>query len=136
MSAQITLPDDGKPNVFVFGSNMNGYHGAGAARFARVHYNAKMGVVFGHTGEAFAIPTMGENFTPLGLSVIREYVVKFLTEARNKPDHVYYLTPIGCGIAGFTAEQIAPLFKGAPSNVRLPDEFTAVLTSHAKPSKV
>jgi hypothetical protein len=130
----IMLPDDGKKNVFVFGSNLNGYHGAGAARFARVHYNARMGVAFGHTGDAFAIPTVGEVFTQLPLAKIAEYVRRFLAEV--KPDHVYYVTPIGTGIAGFKAEEIAPFFADAPSNVVLPPEFIAALTNHAKPAKV
>jgi hypothetical protein len=127
----ITLPDDGKKNVFVFGSNLNGYHGAGAARFARVHYRAQMGEKFGHTGDAFAIPTMDRTFTPLPLEKIAEYVKRFIAEV--KPDHVYYVTPIGCGIAGFTAAEIAPLFAGAPSNVILPDEFTAILNPARTP---
>jgi hypothetical protein len=131
MSALITLPADGKRNYFVFGSNENGYHGAGAARFARVHYNAKMGVAVGHTGDAYAIPTMDKAFTPLPLPAIGENVKMFLYTASLHPDRVYYVTPIACGIAGYGPREIAPFFADAPSNVVLPDEFTAILSAEA-----
>ncbi|MCC7196378.1 MAG: hypothetical protein IT356_12565 [Gemmatimonadaceae bacterium] len=124
----ITLPPDDPNAVFVFGSNEAGIHGAGAARYARVHYGAQPGIGFGQTGDAFAIPTMNGHFSPLKLADIRTYVARFLVEASLHPERTYYVTPIGCGIAGFLPSEIAPLFTNAPANVRLPDAFTAVLT--------
>lgn len=122
----ITLPPDDPNAVFVFGSNEAGYHGGGAARAARVEYGAEMGTAFGHTGRAFAIPTMTEDLQPLALIAIAGYVNRFLAIAQRRPQYTYYLTPIGCGIAGFTPAQIAPLFAAAPVNVILPEEFRAV----------
>lgn len=133
MNALITLPDDGRKNYFVFGSNLRGLHAGGAARFAREHYRAETGVAVGHTGDAFAIPTMGRDMAPLPLDLIGGYVAAFIECAKDNPTHMYYVTPIGCGIAGFTPAQMAPLFASAPANCILPDEFTAVL--NAQPAR-
>lgn len=114
--------------VFVFGSNLAGIHGGGAARWAYENRGAEWGVGFGLTGTSFAIPTKDWNIETLPLGEIEKFVRRFLKFARARPDLTFQLTPIGCGHAGYTPEQIAPMFKEAPENVMLPDEFRAVLS--------
>lgn len=111
--------------IFVFGSNLAGQHIGGAARAAQLHWGAELGIGVGPTGEAYALPTMDEALQPLDLVVIREHVDEFCFYASAHPDQTFYVTPIGCGIAGFTADQIAPLFAGAPANVQLPAGWRA-----------
>lgn len=110
--------------IFVFGSNVYGQHGGGAARFAFRNFGARMGVGVGMTGRCYAIPAMHG-----GIDVIRLYVRDFLEYARSRPDLVFLVTKIGCGIAGYTEAQIAPLFLDALqlSNVTLPHEFIDIL---------
>lgn len=115
--------------VFVFGSNLAGVHGAGAAKFARENHRARLGVGVGPTGSAYAIPTKDYDVkTSLPLSVIQSHADDFLEYAADNPSLSFRLTAIGCGLAGFTVEQIAPMFQGAPDNVRLPPEFRGVLS--------
>lgn len=103
--------------VFVFGSNANGFHLAGAAKDAMQNYGAKYGQGHGLQGRSYAIDTMS------GIDVIEDEVKKFITFAEDNPDKQFILTPIGCGIAGYDAQDIAPLFDSVPSNVVLPKEF-------------
>lgn len=111
------------PNeIFVFGSNESGIHGAGAARMA-LSFGAKMGHGFGPSGSTFAIPTKDWNIETLPIPHIAPYVTRFLEYTKNKPNLIFLVTKIGCGLAGHTIETIAPLFKGHPSNVILPEEF-------------
>lgn len=120
----IILPANDLHAVFVFGSNQGGYHGAGAALYAVEHYGAIPRQAFGLQGRSFAIPTKSRTFTTLPLMVIEAYVKTFLAQAKNDyPDKVFYLTPIGCGLAGLTPAEVAPMFKDAPANVILPPEF-------------
>ena len=110
-----------KPNeVFVFGSNLAGMHGGGAARIARLHFGAAMGNGDGMQGQSYAIPTMQG-----GVDTIRPYVDKFIAYAKEHPDQQFLVTRIGCGIAGFFAYEIAPLFAGAKyvENISLPEDF-------------
>jgi hypothetical protein len=104
--------------IFVFGSNLAGHHGLGAAKTARLHRGAVMGVAFGLTGSSYAIPTKDYNIrNTLSLSTIRQYVAVFLAEAANQyPTYQFQVTRIGCGLAGLKDEQIAPMFKEAPEN--------------------
>lgn len=106
--------------VFVFGSNLAGLHGGGAARMARLHFGAKMMVGVGPQGNSYAIPTMQG-----GVDTIRPYVDEFIDYARKHLDQVFLVTRIGCGIAGFEPSDIAPLFVRAMnvSNIHLPQEF-------------
>lgn len=97
-----TLQDD---EVFVFGSNKEGRHGGGAARVAAERFGAQYGVGVGMTGHCYAIPTMDGS-----LDLIREYVEGFRCYAFCHPELTFYVTRIGCGIAGWKDEQIAPLF--------------------------
>jgi hypothetical protein len=109
--------------IFVFGSNRKGIHGAGAARLAYKKFGAEWGVDFGSTGRTFAIPTKDLNIKTLPIKDIKLYVELFLSHAKAKKDLIFLVTQIGCGLAGYTPKDIAPLFKGATSNVILPQVF-------------
>lgn len=112
------LADD---EVFVFGSNASGHHGAGAARAAFEKFGAEWGVGVGPTGRSYAIDTMS------GLVTMRRQTADFLDYARAHPDTTFLVTPIGTGIAGHRVEDVAPLFAGAPANVVLPQAFAEEL---------
>lgn len=114
--------------IFVFGSNLAGRHGKGAALFAARERGAKYGVGEGRMGDSYALPTKDRNLKTLPLDEIeRRSVHNFLAYARSNPDLTFELTPVGCGLAGYKPEQIAPLFRDAPENVMQPPEFTAHL---------
>lgn len=110
--------------VFVFGSNLAGSHGAGAARLAYERFGAVWGQGVGMQGRSYAIPTMQG-----GVETIRPYVEEFLEFAFTHPEYKFLVTRIGCGIAAFTPEEIAPLFAEALDweNVILPRDFVDVL---------
>lgn len=117
--------DDLQENqVFVFGSNLAGMHGGGAARIARLRFGAVMGKGVGMQGRSYAIPTMQG-----GTETIRPYVNAFIAYAKEHPELTFLVTPIGCGIAGFEPEDIAPLFEEASNveNIWLPKSFWEVL---------
>lgn len=117
--------DDLQENqVFVFGSNLAGMHGGGAARVARLRFGAVMGNGVGMQGKSYAIPTMQG-----GTETIRPYVNDFIAYAKEHPELTFLVTPIGCGIAGFEPEDIAPLFEEASNveNIWLPKSFWEVL---------
>lgn len=117
-----------QPNeVFVFGSNLAGIHGAGAAKQA-AKWGAKWGVGCGHRGQTYALPTKDQRIKTLPLAVIAVHVKTFLRYATQNPQLNFLLTPIGCGLAGYSPDDIAPMFANAPSNVVVPDEFREVLT--------
>lgn len=111
--------------VFVFGSNLNGAHGRGAARHARTYLGAEDGVAEGMTGAAYALPTKDEKLQPLPLEAIADYVRRFIEHARSNPDTLYLVTRIGCGLAGYSDDDIYPLFADAPSNCMLPGVWMA-----------
>lgn len=118
--------DDLQENqVFVFGSNLAGMHGGGAARVARLRFGAVMGKGVGIQGRSYAIPTMQG-----GTETIRPYVNDFIAYAKEHSELTFLVTPIGCGIAGFEPEDIAPLFEEASNmeNIWLPKSFWEVLT--------
>ena len=110
--------------VFVFGSNLEGMHGGGAAYYAFKHFGAVMGCGVGLRGKSYAIPTMQG-----GVDTIKPYVDNFIAFAREHPELFFYVTRIGCGIAGFRDKEIAPLFSEAVSleNICLPESFAKVL---------
>ena len=112
--------------IFVFGSNTKGYHGKGAALAAKQHHGAESGVGNGRTGNAYAIPTKGRTLFPLPLDLIQSYVAEFIDYANAHPELQFEVTRIGCGYAGYTDGQIAPFFKGAPSNCNLPLGWRAI----------
>lgn len=107
--------------IFVFGSNLAGRHGKGAAKDAFEQYGAKYGQAYGLQGEAFAIPTKDEALMALPLHKIKLYVDAFLTFANEHDDMEFFVTRIGCGLAGYSDEDIAPMFAEAPYNCRLPE---------------
>lgn len=111
--------------VFVFGSNLAGRHGAGAALWARENRGAITGQGEGIQGQSYAIPTKDEQLRPLPLERIRQGVDRFLAFAADHGHLTFELTPIGCGLAGYSPPDIAPMFRAAPPNVQLPREFTA-----------
>lgn len=119
----ITELNDGE--IFVFGSNLAGQHGGGAARLAYERFDAEWSVGVGLTGKCYAIPTMHG-----GVDAIAPYVDEFIEFARQNSDMKFYVTRIGCGIAGFRDEDIAPLFRNAltVSNIVLPKSFYNILT--------
>lgn len=110
--------------IFVFGSNLAGNHAGGAARAAHRFFGAVWGQGVGLQGQSYAIPTMHG-----GVDVIKPYVDKFIDFAAAKSDYTFLVTRIGCGIAGFTAADIAPLFAKAIEldNVILPRDFVEVI---------
>lgn len=112
--------------IFVFGSNLAGMHGGGAALAAVRFFGAVIGQGVGLQGQSYAIPTMQG-----GVETIRPYVDDFIAFAQAHPEYKFLVTRIGCGIAGFTVEEIAPLFAGAIDldNVILPGDFVAVIQS-------
>jgi hypothetical protein len=121
---QYLYQDDLAPDeIFVFGSNLAGIHGAGAARTAALSFGAVHGKGVGLNGRSYAIPTKDHNIATLPLYAIREFVELFLAYASAKPELKFIVTPIGCGLAGYTPADIAPMFQGHPSNVILPPEF-------------
>jgi len=112
-----------KPNeIFVFGSNLAGAHGGGAARLAYERFGAVWGQGVGLQGQTYAIPTMQG-----GVETIKPYTDEFIAFAKAHPEMKFFVTKIGCGIAGFTTEEIAPLFADAMDieNIILPQEFVA-----------
>lgn len=106
--------------IFVFGSNLQGFHGGGAAKIAYRSFGAEWGKGIGLYGKSYAIPTMQG-----GVETIRPYVDEFIQFAIENPHLVFLVTRIGCGIAGFRDEEIAPLFIDAidVGNIILPEEF-------------
>ena len=110
--------------VFVFGSNPAGMHGGGAAHIAFRQFGAVMGCGVGLRGQSYAIPTMQG-----GVDTIKPYVDEFIAFASTHPELFFYVTRIGCGIAGFRDKEIAPLFKEALAleNVCLPETFAKAL---------
>lgn len=127
---KVYTPDNithlGQDDIFVFGSNLQGAHCGGAARVARQKFGAVIGQGVGLQGQSYAIPTMQG-----GVETIKPYVDQFIDFARECDQNTFYVTRVGCGIAGFTDEEIAPLFKDAMNlyNVRLPESFVKVIKS-------
>ena len=113
-----------KDEIFVFGSNLAGHHMGGAARVANIKLGAEWGVGVGLTGQSYAIPTMQG-----GVETIRPYVDEFVEFANQHQNMKFLVTRIGCGIAGFNDEEIAPLFRKAVSvsNIYLPQKFYDIL---------
>ena len=112
--------------IFVFGSNLAGAHGGGAARLAYNRFGAVWGQGVGLQGRSYAIPTMLD-----GVETIKPYVDGFIMFAKQHPEHKFLVTKIGCGIAGFKVGEIAPLFQAAieVENIILPQTFVEVLCS-------
>jgi hypothetical protein len=117
------------PNqIFVFGSNLAGRHGAGAAKQA-LNFGAKYGICYYLSGNTFAIPTKNEYIQTLPIIDIQYWVYHFIEFAKTYPHLNFLVTKIGCGLAGYTPAEIAPLFKDAINveNIHLPADFWEVL---------
>lgn len=112
-------------SIFVFGSNPQGRHGKGAALTARQHFGAIYGQAEGRQGNSYAIITkeLRRDHRPIELFMIQQGVERFLSYAEEHADLDFFVSAIGCGLAGFTPAQIGPFFEGAPSNVTLCAEF-------------
>ncbi len=117
--------------VFVFGSNEAGIHGAGAARIAYEIFGARLGQGFGLIGRSFALPTKDWSVGMLELDVIEFYVNRFEECVRINQHLKFMITRIGCGLAGYDAEDIAPLFKNfiELENVYLPEDFIEIINN-------
>lgn len=113
--------------IFVFGSNLLGLHGGGAAKHALDCYGAVLGQGEGIQGRSYAIPTKADFNTSLTVDQIAGHVHTFLLYAQAHPEQAFFVTAIGCGLAGHIPQAIAPLFAGAPANCTLPAKFTAVI---------
>jgi hypothetical protein len=109
-----------KHEVFVFGSNLAGNHAGGAARAAVELFGAKDGEGIGAQGQSYALPTMDEQMQPLTINQIAQYADDFIKYACKYTRTIFYLTKVGCGIAGFSEDEIKPLFAEAPANVIKP----------------
>lgn len=112
--------------IFVFGSNLAGRHEKGAAKTA-IKFGAKYGQGIGLSGQTYAIPTKDENIKTLPISKIEQYINDFIKFATENPDYCFLVTEIGCGLAGYKVEQIAPLFEKIKTlntqNIILPSSF-------------
>ncbi len=113
----------GRDTVFVFGSNLAGRHGAGAAKVAHVNFGAKYGVGQGLTGRAYAIATKDRHLKPLPLDVVQDAIEAFILYARQHPKTQFFVTRVGCGLAGYKDADIAPLFANAAENCSLPEPW-------------
>lgn len=121
----ITHKDGSRPDVkeiFVFGSNLAGRHGAGAARFAMSVLGAEHGVGIGRTGRCYAIPTKDEFIITLPLETIKFHVDEFNEYVRKNPHEMFFLTRVGCVLAGYKDSDIAPMFEYF-ENVSYPEDW-------------
>lgn len=119
-----------KNEIFVFGSNLSGIHGGGAAKTALDRFGAVWGLSNGRQGNCYAIPTKSENIErTLTIEEIKIYVNYFIEYAKQNPEQNFLVTEIGCGLAGHYASDIAPLFKEAVNvkNIHLPKKFWNIL---------
>lgn len=120
---------------FVFGSNTGGYHGRGAAQYAKKYLGAEQGVGEGLTGECYALPTVeyvdGEGLSKMSIDRIEEHIHNFLSFAKNRSELNFQLTKVGCGLAGYDESEIFPLFQkhGIPDNVWLPYDWNKISQS-------
>lgn len=124
--------------VFVFGSNLLGHHMGGAARTARRVFNAEMGVAEGLTGQAYALPTLGEDMRRVAPEALRASLERLLRFALEHPKLTFYLTEVGCGIAGWPVETVRELLweavrelseeayelRAVPANLLIPQRFS------------
>jgi len=128
MSTPPTTPRE----IFVFGSNREGRHGAGAAKYALDHYGAIYGKAEGLQGSSYAIVTkeLRHDKPVVTLAEVAAGIGRFLEFAHDNPHLTFNVTPIGCGLAGFDPWAVAPFFTGYTPNIRLPDVFRGVLGSN------
>jgi hypothetical protein len=120
-------PDGSSPQtkqVFVFGSNLSGIHGGGAAKAAHLEYGAILGIADGLAGRSYAIPTVQHHIAgPLTLDEIEQAVQRFVDFATAHRQIQFFVTRIGCGLAGHKDADVAPMFASVPANCSLPDTW-------------
>lgn len=109
--------------IFVFGSNKAGRHGAGAAEVAHKHFGAVYGRGHGHYGTSYAIPTKDKNIKTLDYWIVSSYIQCFVEYTKSHPEYNFFVTRIGCGLAGFKDCDIAPLFRDCGSNCSFAEEW-------------
>jgi hypothetical protein len=115
-------------SIFVFGSNLAGRHGAGAAKYAKENHGAKYGIGLGRVGNSYAIPTKPYKLDEsLPLYIIAGFIRQFIEYSLDNLDLQFDVTDIGCGLAGYKPEQIAPLFQCYKSNVRFVGKLNEAL---------
>lgn len=121
--ASANIAELGEKEIFVFGSNIQGAHGGGAAWYAHKKFGAEWGIGEGLTGRTYALPTME------GTASLKKAVENFIKCAKQHPELTFLVTAVGCGIAGYTPNEVAPLFKEALAleNVYLPQVFVDVM---------
>lgn len=119
--------------IFVFGSNLAGRHGAGSALAAVRAHGAIYGQGVGLQGNSYAIPTKDANLHRMPLAAIKPYVDDFLQFAREHPELQFRVVRIGCGLAGYSNKQIAPMFVGATSNVWLDQYWRVIIREVEEP---
>lgn len=125
------ITKDDENTIFVFGSNLAGRHGKGAALTARLTWGAKTGVGSGLTGRAYALPTKDAKLNTLPLSAIAVHVKRFTAFATYRTDLVFMCTRVGTGLAGYSDRDVAPLFAGAArlGNVYLPANWLDIIAA-------
>lgn len=121
----LPAPEDGY--IFVFGSNLAGLHGAGAALVAKRCYGAEQGVGRGMTGSAYAVPTKDRFIRSLTLTEIRKNIQDFVLFALDHPEHKFFVTRTACRLAGYKNYEIAPMYRGASSNCSFPEPWRPFL---------
>ncbi len=111
--------------IFVFGSNLAGIHGGGAAFDALSKFGAIYGQGVGLQGRSYGIPTKDDNIETLPLGIIEKHIVDFIDFAKTRPDLEFLVTQVGCGLAGYSIEEISSIFKkyDLSKNIILPVEF-------------
>ena len=113
--------------IFVFGSNLAGRHGAGAALVARQRFGAQLGASEGLTGRAYAIPTKGHRLEVLPLEQIHAAVDRFVAFAKERPCERFFVTRVGCVLAGYRDEEVASMFRKAPGNCSFAENWRGIL---------
>lgn len=121
------LPENLNEYIFVFGSNLRGIHGKGAALVARRMFGAELGVGIGYTGRSYAIPTKDRYIKTLPLSDIKKYVSMFCEFTHNKSDLKFWVTAVGCGLAGYSHKDIAHFFTECNTNCIFAESWTQYL---------
>lgn len=119
-----------KNQIFVFGSNRAGRHGKGAALVAARKFGAKYGQGDGLMGQSYGIPTKDKNLKSLPIEKVGIAVQRFKRFAAEHKELTFFVTKIGCGLAGFKEKDIAPMFNESSENIVLPIEFTRILGNH------
>ena len=121
-----TQPHEGE--IFVFGSNLSGWHGAGAAKAAKLHYGAIVGIGVGFTGQSYAIPTKNYLVESMPLDDIKPFIKQFVHVTNSQQHLQFFVTRVGCGLAGFDDLEIAPLFANCnPENCSMPNTWQLYL---------